>query len=159
MPTRLLLVEPDAEFRTRLLLGTDMLADVSAVADFHSARQHLLTEPCDWVITNIRLNAYNGLHLLHLSASADIPTRVLVYADRRDAALAREAQLAGAFYEVRRTVHRVLGSYINKQVPPFDRRNAEVSDRRRISRGGRRCSDAMPARVVPAEVPLSVWPH
>jgi hypothetical protein len=69
---------------------------------------YLLSHPYDWVVTNIRLAAYNGLHLMHLAAAARLRGRFVVYADQQDVLLAREAQRAGAFYEARDQVHRAL---------------------------------------------------
>ena len=143
MPTRVLLVEPDADLRERLRLAAGKLAILDSLADFKGARAQLLSNPYDWVVTNIRLAAYNGLQLVHLAAAVQLPARILVYADEQDGALAREAQLAGAFYELRRGVHRALPAYLRGAVPARDRRNAEQPDRRRLMRSGRRCSDAI----------------
>jgi DNA-binding NtrC family response regulator len=142
MITRVLLVEPDGDLRERLRLAAGKFAHIDSHRDFKLARACMLSNPHDWVVTNIRLAAYNGLQLIHLAAAAELSARMLVYADERDAPLAREAQLAGAFYEVRRTVHRALPAYLRGRVPPQDRRNAEQPDRRRLMRSGRRCSDS-----------------
>lgn len=155
MITPVLLVEPDADLRERLQLAAGRLAHVDGHADFKIARTSLLSNRYDWVVTNIRLAAYNGLQLIHLAAAAQLPARILVYADERDAALAREAQLAGAFYELRRTVHLALPAYLRAAVPPHDRRNAEQPDRRRLMRSGRRCSDLMSPLALGATQPPS----
>jgi len=141
MTNRVLLVEPDADLRERLRLAAGKLALIDSPADFKTARLRLLSNPYDWIITNIRLAAYNGLHLIHLADAAQLSARILVYADERDATLAREAQLAGAFFEARRTVHKALPAYMRGAVPRRDRRNAVQADRRGLQRGGRRCSD------------------
>ena len=158
MITRVLLVEPDGDLRERLRLAAGKFAHIDSHADFKVARLRLLSNPYDWVVTNIRLAAYNGLQLVHLAAAAELTSRVLVYADERDAALAREAQLAGAFYEVRRTVHRALPAYLRGAVPSRDRRNAEQPDRRGHLRSGRRCSDlSSPLDLAVAELPAHRW--
>jgi hypothetical protein len=109
---------------------------------FPVAREHLLSNPHDWVVTNIRLAAHNGLHLMHLAAAARLPARFVVYADRQDLLLAREAQRAGAFYEARHQVHRAFAAYLRATLPPHDRRGAQKRDRRRFMfRGGCRCTD------------------
>jgi DNA-binding NtrC family response regulator len=144
MSTRVLLVEPDGAARERLRSVARRSGHVDSDAAFPVARAHLLSKPYDWVVTNIRLAAFNGLHLVHLAAAAGLPARVVVYADPRDVALAREAQRAGAFYESRDRVHRALAAYLRGSLPPHDRRNAEVRDRRRFMfRGGCRCTDGM----------------
>jgi hypothetical protein len=55
-----------------------------------------VAQPYEWVITNLRLQAYNGLHLLHLAGAAGLPARFLIYSDRFERTLAQEAQRAGA---------------------------------------------------------------
>ena len=66
-----------------------------------TARQRLLTTSHSWLITNVRLHAYNGLHLAYLAKMAPEPPNILVYGDDTDLLLAREAQQIGAFYESR----------------------------------------------------------
>jgi DNA-binding NtrC family response regulator len=142
MPTRVLLVEPDGALREQLRNIAGLFGHTDGDAEFLLARAHLLSNPYDWVVTNIRLAAYNGLHLMHLAAAKGLPARFLVYADQRDVGLAREAQGAGAFYESHDRVHRALPAYLQGTLPPQDRRNAEVRDRRRlIFRGGRRSTE------------------
>jgi DNA-binding NarL/FixJ family response regulator len=137
-----LLVEPNNHLRAQLLSGANAFGRIDVDTDFNSARKRLFSSPYDWVVTNIRLDAYNGLHLLHLAAMARLRARILVYSDPQDAALAREAQRAGAFYEPRRSVHLALHAYLRGVVPRQDRRNAHAQDRRRVWRSGRRCSDS-----------------
>jgi DNA-binding NtrC family response regulator len=141
MPTRLLIVEPNLDLRERLISRTETLALVDCDADFSTARARLMADHYDWVVTNIRLRAYNGLHLLHLAAAARLSTRILVYGNPCDAQVAREAQLAGAFYELQRSVHRALPAYLQGLLPAGDRRDAQHQDRRQMFRGGRRTSD------------------
>jgi hypothetical protein len=65
-----------------------------------------------------------------------------VYSDALDVGFAREAQLAGAFYEVRTSLPAALISYLRAPaLPPRDRRDPEMRDRRATFRGGRRGSD------------------
>jgi len=98
---RVLLAEPDGALRARLRKAVRERAQIDAESDFLSARTHLLSKPYDWLVTDTRLGAFNGLHLVYLARSSRLPIRSLVYADRRDVFLAQEAQRAGAFYEFR----------------------------------------------------------
>jgi hypothetical protein len=142
---RVLLVEPDAVWRAHLRDTVREVADLDGDADFLAARTHLLSKPYDWLITNLRLGAYNGLHLVHLMQLAGISRasiRFLVYADRSDVWLAREAQRAGAFYESRDRVDRALPAYLRSALPPKDRRNPAAPDRRADKRGSRRRADS-----------------
>jgi DNA-binding NarL/FixJ family response regulator len=138
---RVLLVEPDGTLRARLRECARPFAQVDGDAEFPRARTRLLSLAYDWVITNVRLDEYNGLHLMHLAAVAKLRARVLVYADRRDVALAREAQRAGAIFETRAGVQRAIRACLNGLLPARDRRNAEGVDRRTNIRGGRRSTD------------------
>jgi len=139
---RVLLVEPDKARRVHLRDVVREVADVDVHSDFVSARAHLFSKPYDWLVTDTRLGAFNGLHLVYLARSSRLPIRSLVYADRRDVFLAQEAQRAGAFYEFRDRVDRALPVYLLSALPPLDRRNAATPDRRAAPfRGGRRCTD------------------
>ena len=108
MSSWVLLVEPDGAVRERLRSVAVRFGHVDVDAQFPAARKHLLSNPYDWVVTNIRLTAYNGLHLMHLAAAARLRARFVVYADHQDVLLGREARRAGAFYEARDQVHRAL---------------------------------------------------
>jgi DNA-binding NtrC family response regulator len=139
---RVLLVEPDGGVRGRLREAVRELAHIDGDSDFRSARTHLFSKRYDWLVTNIRLSAYNGLHLVHLAQAARLSMRYLVYADRRDLVLAREAQQAGAFYESRDRMQRALAAYLRGTLPPQDRRNPAVPTRHSVFRGGRRSTDS-----------------
>jgi DNA-binding NtrC family response regulator len=138
---RVLLAEPDGALRARLRKAVRERAQVDADSDFLSAQTHLLSKPYDWLVTNIRLEEYNGLQLVYLAGAVKLPARLLVYADRQDLELAREAQRAGAFFESRQRVHLALAAYLRGTLPALDRRDPALPDRRAISRGSRRCTD------------------
>jgi hypothetical protein len=142
---RVLLVEPDAVRRAHLRHAGRAVADIDGDADFLVARTHLISKPYNWLLTNIRLGAYNGLHLVQLAGTARRPVRSLVYDDKRDVWLAREAQRVGAFYESAERVGRALPAYLRGALPPQDRRDPAEPDRRIASRGGRRCTDTSSA--------------
>jgi hypothetical protein len=139
---RVLLVEPDKARRFHLRDVVREVADVDCQSDFATARAHLFSKPYDWLVTETRLGAYNGLHLVHLARSSRLPIRSMIYADRQDVFLFQEAQRAGAFYEFRDRVDRALPVYLLASLPPQDRRSALTPDRRTAPfRGGRRCTD------------------
>jgi DNA-binding NtrC family response regulator len=146
---RVLLVEPDRARRAQLRAAVRGVADIDGRADFVTARARLFSRPFDWLVTNIRLGEYNGLHLVHLARTSRLSIRHLVYADGHDLWLAREAQRVGAFYESRDRMDKVLPAYLHAALPPRDRRSAAAPDRRAARRGGRRCTDS-PAAVSPA---------
>ena len=41
--------------------------------DFSTARERLLNQPPDLLVTNVRLHEYNGLHLVHLATPHTMP--------------------------------------------------------------------------------------
>jgi hypothetical protein len=141
----LLVVEPDAILGQRVLAKCEGIAQATLCRDFLSARSQLLASTPDLLITNLRLEEYNGLHLV-LLASSEGATRSLVYTDRPDPYLIREAQAIGAFFErTERLLHAVV-SYLDFDLPQRDRRNSDRYDRRTAFRGGRRAADvALPA--------------
>ncbi len=150
MLKRVLLVEPDQALAGRLYEAIRSVAEVHLHPQFETARTHLLTMPFDFVITNLRLKAFNGLHLVHLAAAAQLPARALVYTDEYNPALAKEIQRSGAFYEPKEALIHAIGVYLQSALPTQDRRNPSVRDRRHDDRSGRRCWDRANLRPSPA---------
>jgi CheY-like chemotaxis protein len=140
----ILLVDSSAASLRAVQHTLRLVADVNACSDFKSARSRLQVKPPDLLITNLRLQAYNGLHLVHLAAG--LPTRCIAYAEEDDLLLVREVQAAGAFYERSKRLLHALTAYVHATLPPHDRRTPTVLDRREIVRGGRRCTDRGPHR-------------
>ena len=136
-----LLVDPDADRLELLTRAIAEAADVTACADFQTARSYLLKISPDFLISHLRLGAYNGLHLAHLAAYARLETRCLLYDEPLDFHLACEAQLIGAFYEVTSRLRFTIPAYIRAPLPERDRRDLRQFDRRGLFRGGRRATD------------------
>jgi hypothetical protein len=141
-----LIVEPDPVLRLQLRNAVGNLAGVDADSGVPTARQRLLTKAHSWLITNIRLDAYNGLHLAYLARMTQDPPTILVYGDETDLLLAREAQELGAFYESKAAIVRSVAVYLTTPLPARDRRDVSLRDRRLAFRGGRRSSDFEPFR-------------
>jgi hypothetical protein len=140
---RLLLVEPDGWLRGRLHGVASTHAEIHADAAAPAARARLLSGAYDWLVTNIRLDAYNGLHLAYLANLTARPMRIVVYGEAGDLALAREAQMLGAFFEPRMRIAEALAGYLATDLPASDRRTPSCSDRRLTFRGGRRAGDGL----------------
>jgi len=66
---RLLLVEPDDLARRALEIAASRLVDVECHRAFETARASLHQTPAAFLVTNLRLHAYNGLNLVYLSSS------------------------------------------------------------------------------------------
>jgi hypothetical protein len=98
----------------------------------------LIHDSPEFLVTNIRLGANNGLHLVHLASGA---TRCIVYMEPEDPFLLREAQRLGAFVEAPRRLAFSLRAYLSAELPARDRRDPLRVDRRTVARGGRRAAD------------------
>jgi DNA-binding NtrC family response regulator len=144
--TRILLVEADDATRDIMEAAAAPLAEVESHRSFETARGRLCCAPFDLIVTNVRLGAYNGLHLIYLT-SPDRGARAIVYSDEHDAGLARQVQQAGAFYEVGAGVPGTLAAYAKGALPGRDRRDPAIPDRREPFRGGRRSSDSIPIQA------------
>jgi len=135
----ILLVDPDPDGLSAVQAALRLVANVETCSEFRAARARLLARPPDLLVTNLRLEAYNGLHLVYLAAGT--PTRCIAYATYDDLVLAREVQALGAFYERAQRLPLTLPSYVNATLPRHDRREPIMLDRRETFRGGRRCAD------------------
>ena len=141
MGHRILLVESEGRLRSQLQQLTRQLGVIDTDSGVPTARARLLQNRYDWLITNIRLEAYNGLQLAYLAHVAGKPIRILIYGEEADLTLAREAQRLGAFFESRALITRTVNSYLTGALPAADRRNPAQRDRRAPVRGGRRAYD------------------
>jgi hypothetical protein len=138
-----LLVDLDHGMLQDLLRVLAFRAQVDPCADFVRARARLIARPPNLLVTHSRLGAYNGLHLAHLGVALALPTRVVVYGQADDLVLARETQIASAFFVPRQQIVAALPAYLDADLPPQDRRNAARPDRRQQQfRGGRRATDS-----------------
>jgi hypothetical protein len=138
---RILIVEPDQVVRGILEGAAASVAQVESHRRFETARASVLGTPFDFLVTNVRLGAYNGLHLVYLSLSCPQMPRAIVFSDEPDAGMGREVQRAGAFYELGARLPVTLAAYLTGALPRFDRRDPTAPDRRTRLGGGRRCCD------------------
>lgn len=117
-------------------------AYTEAVGDFQTAYGRLAAATPTLLVTNLKLCAnIEGLHLAYIVASAEYPTRALVYSDGVGPWVAHELQRIGAFFEQQFRLVFALPSYIRADLPVLDRRTPGMPDRRATYRGGRRASD------------------
>lgn len=133
-----LVVDPNPRVRRATREALRAVAVVEACSGFWNARARLLAKPPDLLVTNVRLDTHNGLHLVHLAPAR---TRCVVYGTDDDLPLAREAQAAGAFFVRAPRLTHALQSFVIARLPTRDRRDLTVVDRRKTFRGGRRCID------------------
>ena len=140
-PKKVLVVDPDPAMAQALQRTCGFIADIEGRSDFLAARESLAKNPPDFLVTHLRLGAYNGLHLMYLARAGRRPTRSICYSTVIDMALIKEAQGIGAFFEAPTRVPYALISYLRSPLPEFDRRFPRETDRRREFRGGRRSAD------------------
>ena len=143
----LLLVEPNPRVAEMIAASIRPLVHVYHHLEFESARRRLGTQRLDFVVSNLRLGAFNGLHLAY-AINAVTPTRCIVYTESREPALAQDVRRAGAFYEVADRLTVTLAPYLQGNLPPSDRRDPAVPDRRTPFRGGRRIWDQQLLSVI-----------
>ena len=98
-PDRVLIVEDDGATRRGLVqLLVQAGYDATAVGTFDEARQIISDTPPDLLITDIRLEAYNGLQLI-LNSPHSFPT--IVITGFADPVLEAEARRGGAAYMIK----------------------------------------------------------
>jgi len=140
---KVLLVEPDRHAMAALEQTWSLVSFVECCRDFQTARRKLLAYEPNLLVTNLHLKAFNGLHLVYLAAASGLKTRSVAYANVHDPELARETQTAGAFYERLPRLPFVPRCYAFQMLPPTDRRDPGVVERRQTFRGGRRVPEAL----------------
>ncbi len=140
IPT-VLIVEPDAFLSRRLREACGPLAHVTTCADFPSGRERLVVDQPDFLVTNLRLNEYNGLHLLFLAQTEEPATHCILHTSRPDFSLVTEAQRLGAVFEWTERLPYAMHQYLRNPWPEIDRRSPQRVDRRQSFRGGRRAPD------------------
>ena len=138
---RVLIAEPDRALRVTLATVAAPFASVDACDSFEAATSRIRAETYDLIVTNVRLEAYNGLHLVYLAKLLNTSTQAIVYDAQVDPGLASEIHRACAFYEIADRLTVVLPRYIGAALPAADRRNPLAFDRRQSQRGGRRLWD------------------
>ena len=81
---------------------------VTVVDDFATAKQTVTTDPPDLLITDVRLGAYNGLHLVVVGKAALAGLAAIVIGGPKDAALRGDAERVGAVFLSGDVEHDVL---------------------------------------------------
>ena len=151
MPPLVLIVDPDELFLARLRsVARSIGYEAVCETEFASARQCLVASKPAVVVANIRLKAFNGIHLAYLAKAGDLDTSVILYDSGYDLVLAREAQRAHAFYERQQGIPLSLRNYLAARLPSRDRRSPQTLDRRTAFRGGRRATDVEGLHAAPA---------
>ena len=136
-----LLVEPDDALAIRLARAVRGHVDLGRCVSFAEARRWLFGTPPHLLLANSRLGGYNGVDLVYLSYAAGAPTRAVIYTVDVNAGLAGIVRQARAFYETVDRLGPSLPAYLRGPLPPSDRRDPLLRDRRKFPRPGRRAAD------------------
>lgn len=140
-PPSALVVDADPIFVSELApIVTAAGFRVLPLSDFTAARHELYACRPEVLVANVRLGAFNGIHLAYLAKINNPETRALIYGEY-DRMLAGEVQSAGAFYQRTLFVRYALAAFLRAPLPDRDRRAVLVVDRRQLFRGGRRTTD------------------
>jgi hypothetical protein len=91
-----LVVDPSLELQRTVRNVVGSAASVLGCSTFQDARSQLIYRPPDLLVTSVRLEAHNGLHLVYV-ASSNRRTRSIVHLTAADFDLARDVEAAGAF--------------------------------------------------------------
>jgi DNA-binding response OmpR family regulator len=98
---RILMVDDDeAYLRACTMILSEEGHDVVPCGTFDEGRRRLTGEAFDALIADVRLGAYNGLHLVTLAAPSTIK---IVVSASLDTVIRRDAELAGARFLVKPT--------------------------------------------------------
>jgi two-component system, NtrC family, response regulator GlrR len=114
---RVLIVDDDEEYlRLCTLILRDDGHDVVPCHRFDEGRRRLAHEHFDALIADVRLGAYNGLHLITLAGASTLRIAVSAF---RDPVISRDAEQAGARFVVKPTdcasVSRLLSRHLERQ--------------------------------------------
>src|SRR5437773_7527576 len=91
-PKHVLLVDPDPRMFGDVEQALKSVATTDVCHTFRSAHAALFARAPDLIVTNLRLEAYNGLHLVYLAAAFGLRTRSVAYTERPDLGFARLVQ-------------------------------------------------------------------
>jgi len=143
---QVLFADRDVSFGRKLALVAHRLGIHTTFCEtVDAARRALVSSPPSVFCANVKLGGLKATDLVHVARLANPNIRVILYGNEVDLVLGREAQQAGAFFELRSTLLRALPQYFASALPRTDRRNAKHLERRHETRGGRRASDDLPA--------------
>ena len=144
----ILVVEPKPESRALLQDAAGRYGHVESFPSFESARVRLAAGSFDCLVTNLRLAAFNGLHLVYLSRLHGSGARTLVYSDVLDPSLAREAHAAGAAYSDLERIQQLLAANLDPQ-PAMSRASISADASRKTGATRRKASTTAGSKWVP----------
>jgi DNA-binding NtrC family response regulator len=82
--------------------------DVVPFSDFEPARRYLFQNSPDLLVTDIRLGAFNGLHLVVIAKQRSPDLRAFAYSAHADPVIEEEARRCGAGYTAKDDISSTL---------------------------------------------------
>ncbi len=96
---RILIVDDEPAFLDGLTMALeDEARDIVPCETFEGARQKLIGEKFDVLLTDVRLGAFNGLQLAIMARDRDPDIRIVVFSGFDDSVLRAEAARARAMF-------------------------------------------------------------
>ena len=112
MVPRVLIVDSDPARQRQLAEAIGTAGIVETVADFQTARGRLVSYSPDFLIANLRLGEYNGLHLVYSAASARIPVRSFIFTEKDEPGFAADVEASGATYQSFRSLRTTIAAHL-----------------------------------------------
>jgi hypothetical protein len=129
MPTQALIVSTNASALSRYRAALDTVVDrMCTVSTFQEARQQLKDAAYDVLVTDVRLGAYNGIHLALWCGVRSIPTRAVTIGPA-DPVLEIDAVQAGAWYVVDRD-DETVGGVVRQALARVDKPTRRIPRKR-----------------------------
>ncbi len=111
---RVLIVDDEPALLDALKIALERgQCDVTACRTFEEARQHLLTEEFDVLVTDVRLGAFNGIQLAVVARDRNAEMKIVVFSGYDDPVLRSEAANLGATYLVKPITAEQLLNFID----------------------------------------------
>jgi two-component system response regulator PilR (NtrC family) len=86
--------------------------DVTACRTFEDAREQLLTDDFDVLVTDVRLGAFNGIQLAVIARDKSATIRIIVFSGYDDPVLKAEAARLGGIYMLKPVTAEMLLQHI-----------------------------------------------
>jgi hypothetical protein len=142
MGLSLLIVDPDWHITDALALeARKCWGGVTTHSSFEKAYEAIRMRRPLMVVAHAVIGKSQGVHLAQAAIRANTLAHSVIYGSLSDLVFARTAFNRHVFFERQAFVQHSLPRYLTAVLPPIDRREVRVVDRRTTFRGGRRASD------------------
>jgi len=142
MGLSLLIVDPDWHVTGALALeARKCWRSVTTYSSFEKASEAIRMRGPLIVVAHAVIGKAQGVHLAQAAIRANTEAHSVIYGSLAELVLARTTFNRRVFFERQTFVRHSLPRYLTGALPPSDRREVRVVDRRTTFRGGRRASD------------------